>query len=202
MTDKTHIIQNVLRANAYKLLAELFKYPDKRFNEIREKFNETFSELDPELGNIAKRLTECISPEELNMQESQVEYARLFIGPQHLEAPPYGSVYLDELGLVMGESTRDVIEYYLKAGLDPSDENKEPPDHISTELEFMYFLLYNAAAKDDMTMSKLGDSFVTNHLSRWIPSFADKIIAATDHRLYSELGLLLKKFIDLEVKPD
>ncbi|HDH01197.1 MAG TPA: molecular chaperone TorD, partial [Nitrospirae bacterium] len=71
-----------------------------------------------------------------------VEYAKLFVGPFELLAPPYGSVYLDDGGRVMGDSTMRVIEAYQKEGLSGNDDFKDLPDHIAVEMEFMSYLIY------------------------------------------------------------
>ncbi len=75
-------------------------------------------------------------------QELAVEYARLFVGPFELQAPPYGSVYLDEGRRIMGDSTIAVRKMYRDSELNISNDFKEPPDHISAELEFMYYLSF------------------------------------------------------------
>lgn len=75
-------------------------------------------------------------------EELAVEYARLFVGPFGLRAPPYGSVYLDNQRSVMGPSTMETIRCYEDEGLARDDEFNELPDHIVVELEFMYYLSY------------------------------------------------------------
>ncbi|MBW1770891.1 MAG: molecular chaperone TorD family protein [Deltaproteobacteria bacterium] len=74
-----------------------------------------------------------------------VDFARLFVGPYALLAPPYGSVYLDGERKVMGDSTMDVCMRYAEVGLQLADHFKEVPDHIAAELEFIYFLILKEA---------------------------------------------------------
>ncbi len=73
------------------------------------------------------------------LDELQRDYARLFIGPFELLAPPYGSIYLENEERVCGDSTADVIARYRQEGLRIA--LKEPADHLAIELEFMYLLV-------------------------------------------------------------
>ncbi len=191
--------QDALRANAYKLLSDMFKYPEESFTENSNLIVNVFNELGLELGSIARQLVERRPQGDMEFLDGlQVEYSRLFVGPYQLAAAPYSSVYLDNQKLVMGESTQQVIDFYLAAGLDPSDENKEPPDHISTELEFMYYLLFNSVVKQDEKLLKLSSDFFTKHLNVWVPLFVDKLLEATDHEFYENLGKLLNHFTKLD----
>ena len=76
-------------------------------------------------------------------EELLVEYARLLVGPNELPAPPYGSVYLEEGRKVMGESTARVMEFYKAEGLSMNEQFQNLPDHITAEMEFMYYLAYH-----------------------------------------------------------
>ncbi len=189
---------SVYRANAYKILSELFKYPDKRLTELSSTIFDTFSNLSPKFETLVNTLVTRLEHEN-TLKDLQIEYSRLFVGPYQVEAAPFSSVYLDPQGLVMGESTIDAIEYYVDAGLNPNDDNKEPPDHISTELEFMYYLIFNSVVKNDTSKETISKKFLTNHLSKWTGEFAKKLLKKSKDDFYSNLGTLLNSFISEEV---
>lgn len=190
---------NTIRANAYKLISELFKYPEKDLVGWTPVLVETFTEISPELGELASSITQFLEGHN-SIDDLQIEYAKLFVGPYELEAAPYSSVYLDPQGLVMGPSTHQAIEFYTQAGLDPNEENKQPPDHISTELEFMYYLLFNSVKNNDDTQLHLADSFLNQHLSKWVSLFVEKIRENSASSFYQDLGQLLQKFISTEIE--
>jgi TorA maturation chaperone TorD len=77
-----------------------------------------------------------------NLEPLKIDFSKLFVGPYKLFAAPYGSVYLDSERQVMGDSTLDVKTRYREAGLDTAKNFKDAPDHISAELEFMYYLIF------------------------------------------------------------
>ncbi|PLX68571.1 MAG: hypothetical protein C0603_05305 [Denitrovibrio sp.] len=73
--------------------------------------------------------------------ELLLDYAALFIGPYQLQAPPYGSVYLDKAKRLNDESTAAVTDIYRQFGLDVESSMNEPADHIAIELEFIHTAL-------------------------------------------------------------
>ena len=53
----------------------------------------------------------------------------------------------------MGDSTMEVIKMYEEQGLSMDSEFRNLPDHITVELEFMYYLIFKeieALEKSDM----------------------------------------------------
>ncbi len=118
-----------------------------------------------------------------------IEYSRLFIGPYHVLAVPYGSHYLEN-GKLMGESTNEVEQLYARAGLLMNDEFKDLPDHILAELEFIEYLLYkqyeaiinqNGQLIDYQSIFK---NFVLIYFTSWMNDFVKTILGATDNHFY------------------
>jgi TorA maturation chaperone TorD len=131
-----------------------------------------------------------------------VEYARLFLGPFDIKAPPYGSLYLDGEEKVMGDSTMAVIRFYEETGLSRSKDCMDLPDHIAVELEFMSYLIYKeteALEKSDfataLEMVKKQERFLDRFLRRWIIEFCEKIKASTDNGFYSALADCASLFV-------
>ena len=111
-------------------------------------------------------------------EELKVSYAKLFVGPFALAAAPYGSVYLDEGGRVMGDSTIAVAKWYEREGLARSNDCKDLPDHIAIELEFVSFLackeieaLENSDAHVADEYAAKQKSFVDEFLAPWVSEF-------------------------------
>lgn len=130
-----------------------------------------------------------------------VSYAKLFVGPDKLIAPPYGSVYLDKERRVMSDSTMEVIETYKEAGLSMDKEFREVPDHITAELEFMYFLVYREVEALEMSLNdvafdsmKMQESFFRRFLGQWMLPFCDKIREGTDNDFYRALADCVSAF--------
>lgn len=130
-----------------------------------------------------------------------VEYCRLVLGPYSLPCPPYGSVYLDG-GQVMGPSAVDALSRYRQEGLRVATGWAEPPDHIGVELEFMAQLSarYCAAAdsrryEEARHLLNAQREFLRDHLGRWGPIFADRLLHAASCHLYRFLGEFLPAWL-------
>ena len=137
-----------------------------------------------------------------NLEQIRVDFAKLFVGPYKLLAAPYGSVYLDSERKMMGDSTQDVKNRYREAGLSTAQNFKDAPDHISAELEFMYYLIFKEieAFADSDTEAAMGfiqkqKSFLEDHLMAWVPEFAKNIIDNAENPFYPNLAKATESFL-------
>jgi len=119
------------------------------------------------------------------------EYTRLFVGPGRPIAHLYESVYRE--GRVMGDCTLAVRERYAEEGLGPEDHLL--PDHVAVELEFMAHLARKEAEaweEGDVdraeTCLRQQESFLREHLGRWLPSFCQRVLTGEAHPFYASLA--------------
>ena len=138
-----------------------------------------------------------------NLEPLKVDFAKLFVGPYNLSAAPYGSVYLEGGRKMMGNSTHDAKNRYREAGLDIAKTFKDAPDHISTELEFMYYLIFKeieAFADADIETAvgfiQRQKSFLDDHLMVWVPEFADSIMKNAENPFYPNLAQATTSFLE------
>lgn len=132
-------------------------------------------------------------------EERGVEYARLFLGPQHPAAVPYASFYLSETRQLMTEITIQVRGYYLDAGMAVTGLHRVPDDHIALELEFMAYLadegVRNLESGDagaaSAAVARL-ENFYHEHLTKWVPLFADRMQEGAESDFYRGTALALK----------
>lgn len=141
--------------------------------------------------------------------EIKADYISLFIAPGDRYVPPYESVYVDkdplaDRGLVMGPSTFKVKEFYAKAGLAPSKDFGELPDHIGLELAFMAFLCEKEAGAEDKDKAgeylKLEKAFLEQHLIKWMEEYFALLCQKAGTRFYRAIALLAKDFIQSDFK--
>jgi len=132
-----------------------------------------------------------------------LEFARLFIGPVHPPAVPYASFYLSETRSLMTEETLDVRKRYLEAGLALKDLYQIPDDHISSELEFLYFLTREAIQsmeegrnEEPSKFLAMRNDFLKEHMALWLPGFVEKIIQSSNEDFYKGAAILLREFVD------
>lgn len=197
------ILREKRRGDCYRLLSACFYQPQK----------ETFiqEELFKTLGGLLRKTSPDAATHAAVMgkaflkyceEDLLVVYAKLFVGPNELLAPPYGSVYLDGEKIVMGDSTMEVVKMYENQGLSMDGEFRNLPDHITAELEFMYYLIFKeieALEKSQwdaaLDFIKKQELFLDNFLQRWVNLFCDKIKQGTDNEFYTSLADSVSAFI-------
>jgi len=142
--------------------------------------------------------------------ELAVEYSRLFIGPGTIVVSPYESIHLDGTpemrALVMvSRSSKAVLAAYREAGLERGRESNEPPEHIATELEFMYFVCFREAAalaECDEAGSSAWETrrvaFLGEHLQAWLPGLCKTVADESRVPLYVDLAEILASTIKFE----
>ncbi len=187
-----HILaQEAQRAVSYRILADCYYPPDK-------KLLKALGDLGDRATPLLSEVAECVGGPEC-LQPLAVDYAKLFVGPYGLLAPPYGSVYLED-GRFMGDSTVAVRTLYDQEQL--ALVVKDAPDHIAMELEFMHFLilrLIEAAESSDTEQVSIyrqkQRSFLAVHLGGWIPQFTENIEKHAQTSFYRTLGRATRIFV-------
>ena len=191
------------RGECFRLLAACFYPPQPALwkqEALLENLTELLTRTCPGAAEHARRMQESLVRG--NAEELAVEHARLFVGPQRVIAPPYGSVYVEEGRRVMGESTLDALRIYEKAGLRLDADFKELPDHVAVELEFAYYVTsrgVRAAEAGDAEEARIYESaretFLDRHLRRWVAPFCARIAEGTESDFYRSLARCLAAFI-------
>lgn len=176
-------------ANIYKLISLLYSSPTDAMEEVLFFLKETLTDVRPDLIPTVSEMERLFSGK-TNFDDLKLEHAKLFVGPFDLLAPPYGSIYLDGQRRLMGDSTIKVLEAYRAAGLGQSDEFKQPPDHITTELEFIYYLIAKYLETKDNRWLTMKDSFNNKYLKPWITDFANRIKSNSQSKFYKGLAKL------------
>ncbi len=210
MDIKELILHEKMRENCFRFLSACFYLPQK------ELFTEEnlFGNLTEYLKTVCPDAVDSSSDMEKKIhdytdEDLRIEYAKLFVGPFELIAPPYGSVYLDEGRRVMGDSTMEVIKTYQKEGLSRSNDFKNLPDHIAVEMEFASYLIYKEIAalkKSDFSTAweymEKQEAFLNIFLRRWVPPFCKKIKEGTDNGFYTSLADCVSTFVSNHGLPD
>jgi TorA maturation chaperone TorD len=146
----------------------------------------------------------------------QRDYRRLFIGPDHLPAPPWESVYLSTDGLVFEEQTLAVRKFYARYGLESPKRLKEPDDHFGLELAFLAHLctlgLEAISTNDPDSLAEVLDDqrlFLEQHLLLWGSEFLDRVVEHAETSYYRGAAHLasgsvefIAAFVGAEVEKD
>ncbi len=159
---------------------------------------------------------ECISPlldqlrdPSLDVDTLSSDYARIFVGPASLPAPPWESVYVDRKRVVMTETTLRVRNAYRAQGFVAKRYPHVPDDHLALELDFMAALAQEAleAAQEEglsgehcSTALQASSKFAKEHLNIWIKEFARDVDEKCKAAFYAAASKALAAFVDSDVQ--
>lgn len=111
------------------------------------------------------------------------DYERLFVGPGHLQAPPWGSVYLDQDQIVFGDSEIALRKWEQTHGIAAKEgSGREPADHIGRMLILLAVLV---ADRPDLVAEYLSD-----HLMPWAPRYFALLGEAASTDFYRSIAAL------------
>lgn len=112
-------------------------------------------------------------------------FHHLFVGPKHLEAPPWGSVYLDHEKVKWGPTCLDLGLWMRQQGVLQLADQTEPPDHFGRMLVLLAWLAQNKP--------ELVQEYLAEHLLPWAHHYLQRLVPvaqAEGHALYVGAALL------------
>lgn len=131
--------------------------------------------------------------------EIQLDYTRLFVGPDKVIAPPWESIYFNDSRTIFDERTLDVREWYRRFNLESVHIRKEPDNHIGLELAFLAHLAGNAFQalenEDYQQVEELIDAqrlFATEHVFSWVGSLFEIVNSKARTDFYRGIALVTK----------
>lgn len=186
------------RANVYYALARALDPPRNWNQDLPDLLAEALAAMPEPLAELGQRMSAQIAGILKDGEQAAIDHAKLFLGPFEILAAPWASFYLEDEPRLMGVTSEYVAESYAGAGLAPSEELKDAPDHVTHELEFMYYLAFSEATTGDAIWSERQVRFWREHLGRWLPRFADAVLRARVDSFYGTLAEALKALCVVE----
>ena len=129
-------------------------------------------------------------------------FLRLFGHTARGPVPPYETEYGAEALFQQPQEMGDLAGFYSAFGLAVNPAEHERSDHVSCECEFLCFLALKEAyalESNDATMleevRKATRLFLRDHLGRFVPAFARKLVTEGQETFYGALGELCLSFI-------
>ena len=180
-------------------LAGFFWGPDtESCREIRqESFFSPFEDLEPRIAyeppGLLLGLRNTVSTfadADTLFQYLEEAYVRLFINSRDgITAPLYASCYVDdrasgENAQLMGPPAALMKKRFESKGLSLSKTMHEPPDHLSIELEYLYFLLKKGWSDNDPALLSEAPSFAGKAMLPWVTLLRERIADENRCRFY------------------
>lgn len=112
-------------------------------------------------------------------------YVRLFVNARGgITAPLYQSCYAHDNAPMMGAAAAEMLKRFESKGLSMGAEINEPPDHLSIELEYLYYLLETGWVKNSPELLDEAVSFAGDVLIPWLNQFFNRLPEDTASRCY------------------
>lgn len=200
------------RAAFYEFFSLAYRKPaEESFLDIIKQFQPHFQASAEEIGsddlkNGAAKLAEFMNTMDQDgdlLSTLNRSYTSLFL-LGGTSVPTSESVYLSPDKLMKQEPWEEVMRMYAQHKFGIPVSFKEPEDHISIELLFMYFLAEKAAKaleegndEEAIDMINAQKEFMDKHLYRWAPVFCDAVLSKKlPHiKMLDAVTLLLKGFL-------
>ena len=149
------------------------------------------------------------------LEELRVHYGRLFGHSVRGTCPLYELEYGRSEIIQQTAELADLAGFYNAFGMNLHDSAFERADHVAVECEFLSVLCAKEAWGRQQNISPLAETcsdaqrlFLRDHLARWLPAFAQRVMSAEPDGLYGRLAALASAFIthecrtfDLEIGP-
>lgn len=195
-TSKTDVL-----SQAYIFLGRAFSFPDSDLQEMLKKGEgqnlaaAIAAELpfDVDLGVIP-------SPSQSWGDMESLYITAFDVGSQGMPPCPLyeGLIRKDEAreGIIM-----EILRFYHYFDVKLSEKERDFPDHLATELEFMAYLAQKEAratenGRDSQPYRTAQLDFLERHLGRWVPLLDERIKERVKEPFYQEIGSCLRRFID------
>ena len=187
-------------SQVYLFLGKCFSYPTQEFYQLTQ---------DEGTGEEVRAMVEALpfdvnfkgipSPS-LPQEEFESEYIKSFdiaFGPSH-PCPLHESDYRDDVSST--EITEELLRFYEHFQVKLSDKERDYPDHLVVELEFVAYL-----AKKEADAGKRGNNpapyrraqvdFLERHLDKWVPKLDEKIQKRIKQPFYQGASSFLREFL-------
>jgi len=206
--------KSLARGFVYRLVATAFRYPrPDTLDAVREQgraMSDAIAVLrdssDPRLSDYSAELqswAERSTPEVL-----EGSYVSIFSHAVRGSCPLYETEYGEGDGrLQLPHELSDLSAFYHAFGLQLGSQVQERVDFIAVECEFMAFLCVKQAYAEERGDAELAAiaidgqrKFLRDHLGRWTPAFARRIIDQSHESFYRPLAHLTLAYMTDECR--
>jgi len=191
----------LLVSQVYLFLSKCFSYPREEFSRLIED-QRTEGELRVMVEGLPFHV-DCkgIPSPALSQEGLETEYINSFdigIGAS-LPCPLYESAYREE-ETSSRDITEELLRFYDHFQVRLSDKEKDYPDHLVTELEFMAFLGKKEAeamgkGRDPAPYRRAQLDFLDRHLDKWVHRLNERLQQRVKEPFYQGASSFLREFV-------
>ncbi len=205
---------SLARAVVYRFLSCAYRYPNQdALRDISALESAVATGLgvltDPGNGSVEK----CFKDFQKSLaaqshSDTELAYTSVFGHAVRGICPPYEVEYGEsEEGLQQPHELGDIAAFYRAFGLEIAPISQERVDFVAVECEFLSYLCqkeaYAIERGDTALLEACRDAqkkFLQDHLGRWVPAFAQRVIQRGGGDFYRPLARFTLEFITSECK--
>ncbi len=199
--------RELARSLAYRVLSQCFTYPtEEAVAELRNvdlpQVLEEAAYLPGQLLSLLRTLEDQLGA--IDAVSLQTEHRRVFSHIMSADCPPCETAYTTSQVVQEVQELADISGFFSAFGVEL--EEKERPDHISVELEFMHLLTYKEAhalihhGPGKARLCRVAQrKFMHDHLGRWAGVFAERLRAKAGDGFFGAVASLTDSFITADV---
>ena len=153
-------------------------------------------EAEPTLAELVRDLRVMTAPAaDLDAVADRLAAAHsgLFVVAGSYAAPPYASVWLSERGLLYQEPARAMNRLLGELDMGLPDEIREPPDHLSFQLNLLAELEVRKRAGAPVPVAP--GAFFRDRLMTWVPAFVQACARARTPFFYPGLSSAMQAYL-------
>lgn len=197
------LLEAVVRSSVYELCVRTLSYPSDAHDAALARLGGVLAGVwigsDATSTAIAEVLA-CVAA--ASRDETASYHGRLFTLIESRDCPPYETAYETRDVFRMTNVMADVAGFYAAHGLVIGGVERERPDHILAECEFMSFLATKEAvaleagrSEDAAECRRSAAVFLRDHLGRFGEAFGGRTAACAESPLHAAAGRLLASWI-------
>lgn len=182
--------EDFLRAQFYAFLAQLFATPPS------ESTLETLCKVEGDSTLMGEALTALSKTAKVTtLEDLEDEYSKLFYGMgQGGEILPYASYYFS--GQLYDKALAHLRQDMKRIGIERSEENSEPEDHIAYLFEIMHGLILGRF--EGASSIEEQQAFFDAHIAPWALKLFSDLEAAESSVLYMAIARVAHVFMEIE----
>ncbi|OCF94743.1 TorD/DmsD family molecular chaperone [Gilliamella sp. wkB308] len=127
---------------------------------------------------------------ELTHQDLDYHFSLLFEGQGEMLAPPWGSVYLDQEKLLMGESQERYRAFLQQQGVMLSTGMNEPEDQFGLMLMAFALLL-------EKNQPQTANQLLNEHLFTWSTYYLNQLKQNQISPFYAALAVIAEQYLEM-----
>jgi len=195
------------RGAMYRLLSQALVYPTvEAVRALRETDLPSALALAPVLDDELPVLVEQLAQrfESKRLLTLQKAHRRVFPHVESGDCPSHETAYTGQNIFQETQDLSDLAGFFRAFGLELAE--RERPDHISVELEFMYVLTYKEGyallhhGGENARLCRIVQrKFMDDHLGRWTPRFAELLSRNAKGGHLGAAAALVRAFLDHEL---